>query len=102
MHVKLFEQWISEATTEATEDEIKNLLGLMVPIIKKSVDDTIRIEMDYAKRLGEVENDNERSKLFMDLNAKRTLQKSHSNSSCHQKERFHNHRCKRYFHGQRP
>jgi len=73
MHVKLFEQWINEATTEATEDEIQNLLGLMVPIIKKSVDDTMRIEMDYAKRLSEVENDNERSKLFMDLNAKKDL-----------------------------
>lgn len=73
MRVKLFEQWINEATTEASEDEIKNLLGLMVPIIKKSVDDTMRIEMDYAKRLSEVENDNERSKLFMDLNAKKDL-----------------------------
>lgn len=72
-HVKLFESWINEATTEASDDEIKNLLNLMTPIIKKSVDDTMRVEMDYAKRLSEVENDNERSKLFLDLNAKKDL-----------------------------
>lgn len=72
-HVKLFESWINEATTEASDDEIQKLLNLMVPIIKKSVDDIMRIELDYAKRLAEVENDNERSKLFVDLNAKKAL-----------------------------
>jgi hypothetical protein len=70
-HVKLFESWINEATTEASDDEIQNLLNLMVPIIKKSVDDIMRIELDYAKRLADVDNDNERSKLFIDLNMKK-------------------------------
>jgi len=72
-HIKPFEAWINEATTEATEDEIQNLLNLMVPIIKKSVDDTMRMELDYAKRLSNVKNDNEKSKLYTDLNAKREL-----------------------------
>lgn len=72
-HIKLFEAWVNEATTESTEDEVQKLLNLMVPIIKKSVDDTMRLEMDYAKRLNSVKNDNERAKLYTDLNAKREL-----------------------------
>lgn len=73
MHIKLFEKWLSEATTEASNDEIEKLIGLVVPIIKKSVDDTMRIELEYAKKLSDVKNDNERSKIFLDLNAKKDL-----------------------------
>jgi hypothetical protein len=72
-YVNLFESWINEATTEASDDEIKKLLSLIVPIIKKSVDDTIRIELEFAEKLSKIDNDNERSKLFSDLNAKRDL-----------------------------
>lgn len=70
-YVKLFESWISEAKTEASNDEISDLLNLLIPIIKKSVDDTMRIEMDYAKRLAEVENDAQRSRLFTELGQKK-------------------------------
>ena len=68
--VKLFESWVLEAKTEASNEEISDLLGLLVPIIKKSVDDTMRIEMDYAKRLSETEDDAQRSKFFAEMNQK--------------------------------
>lgn len=69
--IKTFESWILEAKSEASPEEIKDLLNLLIPIIKKSVSDTMRFEMDYAKKLSKVENDGQRSKLFMELNQKR-------------------------------
>lgn len=71
--VKLFETWLNEEMTKASDEDIQKLLNLMVPVIKKSVDDTMRIELDYAKKLAEIDNDNERTKLFTDLNSKREL-----------------------------
>jgi hypothetical protein len=68
--IKLFESWLVEAKTEASPEEIKDLLNLLVPIIKKSVDDTMRFEMEYAKKLADSKNDNQRSKLFVELNQK--------------------------------
>ncbi len=69
--IRLFESWLAEAKTEASPEEIKDLLNLLVPIIKKSVDDTMRFEMDYAKKLADAKNDNQRSRLFIELNQKR-------------------------------
>jgi arsenate reductase-like glutaredoxin family protein len=69
-YVQLFESWINEATTEATSEDIEKLLASMIPIIKKSVNDCIRIEMDYAKRLKDAENDNMRSRVFTEMDEK--------------------------------
>jgi hypothetical protein len=69
--IRLFESWLAEAKTEASPEEIKDLLNLLVPIIKKSVDDTMRFEMDYAKKLADTKNDSQRSRLFIELNQKR-------------------------------
>jgi predicted XRE-type DNA-binding protein len=70
--VKQFETWLSEAVTEASPAEIQNLLGLVVPVIRKSVDDTMRFELEYAKKLKDAKTDIERTRLFNELNEKKS------------------------------
>lgn len=72
-HVKVFESWLNEAVSKASNEDIQRLLNLLIPIIKKVVSDVMRFELEYAKRLSAVDNDNERSKIFLDLNTKREV-----------------------------
>lgn len=70
-YIKPFTSWLYEAKTEASDDEILKLLGLMVPIIRKSVDDTMRIEMDYAKKIADAKTDNDRSRFLREMDDKK-------------------------------
>ena len=71
VYVKLFESWLMEATTEASPEDIGKMLPLVLPVIRKSVDDTMRFELEYAKKINDAKDDNERKRFFTELNEKR-------------------------------
>lgn len=62
---------MTEAVTEASPEEIERLLALVLPVIRKSVDDTMRFEIEYAKKINDAKTDLERTRFFTELNAKR-------------------------------
>jgi len=72
-YVKLFESWLNEATTELTPEDITKLLNQMVAIIKKTAMDSVKLETEFAERLNNAENDNEKTRIRAEKNAKSEL-----------------------------